>query len=125
MDAPKMAWWNLALRFLLELAAVFAIGAWGWSVSEGWPRYVLMIGLPLVAIALWGTFNVRGDPSRSGNAPVPVPGLVRLLVELIVLGSGGAAMFMVWSYPPALIYTGAVIIHYTAGWKRLVWLVGR
>lgn len=118
-----MAGWNLALRFLLELAALFAIGAWGWSLSEHWPRYLLMIGMPLVAPALWGTFNVPGDPSRSGKASVPVPGLVRLMIELAILGTGAYACYAVWSYPPALIYTAALIVQYMAGWKRLVWLI--
>ncbi len=69
---------NLALRFLLELAALGAMGYWGWTQHEGPVRWRWAIGLPLVAAVLWGTFAVPNDPSRSGQAPVPIPGILRL-----------------------------------------------
>jgi hypothetical protein len=36
---------NLAVRFLLELSALFAMGLWGWQQGEGLIRYLYM---PLV-----------------------------------------------------------------------------
>ena len=62
---------NLALRFLLELSALFAMGVWGWRYSEGWLRFVLALSIPIIAAVLWGTFAVPDDPSRSGGAPIP------------------------------------------------------
>jgi hypothetical protein len=52
-----------------------------------------MILIPLLAATAWGVFNVKGDPSRSGKAPVPVPGIVRLLLELAFFGSATLALF--------------------------------
>lgn len=75
---------NLALRFALELSALAALGAWGWGRGSGWTAAALAIGLPLAAAVVWGTFAVIGDPSRSGKAPVPVPGPVRLALEVAV-----------------------------------------
>jgi hypothetical protein len=63
---------NLAVRFLLELAALYAFGRWGWNQRADFMRYVLMIGLPLIAATLWGVFRVPGDASANGNAPVAV-----------------------------------------------------
>jgi hypothetical protein len=57
---------NLALRFLLELAALYFIGRWGWVQYDGIWRYILAIGLPLVAATIWGVFRVPDD----GGAPV-------------------------------------------------------
>ena len=82
---------NLAIRFLLELAALLATGVWGWRQSDGWPRFILALGVPLVAAVLWGTFAVPDDPSRSGKAPVAIPGIIRLLIEL------GIFAFATWA----------------------------
>ena len=84
---------KLTLRFLLELAALAAMGVWGWSLSDGWLRFLLALGIPLVAAAAWGTFAVPNDPSRSGNAPIAVSGIVRLGVEAAVFGGAVWALF--------------------------------
>ena len=47
---------NLALKFLLELAAFAAFGLWGTSVADGATAVFLAIGLPAVAAGWWGTF---------------------------------------------------------------------
>lgn len=73
---------NLAPRFLLELAALLALGIWEWQQSESWLRFVLVLAVPIIAAAIWGTLNVPHDPSRSGAAPVVVPGVLRLDIEL-------------------------------------------
>lgn len=81
---------NLGLRFLLELAALAALVTWGLGAASGLPaRIALGIGLPLAVAAIWGVFRVPGDP---GNAPVPVPGPVRLLIELAVWAGATAAL---------------------------------
>ena len=77
---------NLAVRFLLEIFSLAVIGVWGWKQSDSWEKYVLAIGLPVIAAVIWGTFAVANDPSRSGNAPVPVSGIVRLGIEFLFFG---------------------------------------
>ena len=37
---------NLAVRFALELAGLYALGLWGWTQHTGILRYLLTIGLP-------------------------------------------------------------------------------
>lgn len=74
---------NLTVRFFLELTALIAMGFWGWNQREGALRFVLAFGIPIIAAAIWGVFAVPNDPSRSGSAPVPVPGMLRLALELI------------------------------------------
>lgn len=72
---------NLVVRFILELVGLFSLGYWGWTQHAGILRYVLAIGLPLIAAVLWATFRVANEPN-SGDPIIAVPGLVRLLLEL-------------------------------------------
>jgi protein involved in polysaccharide export with SLBB domain len=61
---------NLALRFVLEIVALIAVGYWGWTAATGVLGYVLAIGLPLLAAVFWGTFRVPGDDSGSSTGDV-------------------------------------------------------
>lgn len=116
-------WWNLGLRFLLELAALAGFGLAGWRLTVAPWHWLAVIALPVVAAALWGIFNVPDDPSRSGAAPVPVPGIVRLVLELLVL-FGGATAFAAAGYRSAgIVLALAVVIHYALSWDRIVWLL--
>jgi len=110
---------NLGVRFLLELAALAAYAYWGWAAHEGIWRWVLGIGLPLLAAALWGTFRVPNDP---GHAPVPVPGVVRLLLEAAYFG-GAVALLSTLRPTPAVVLGGLVVLHYAASYDRVAWLV--
>lgn len=116
----QMPPWNLALRFVLELAAWTGFAWGGWQLGS-WP---LGLGLLIVSVAAWGTFAVPGDPSRGGRAPVPVSGRVRLLVEVAVLG-GGCVMFWLGGAPVIAILLGVLnVIHAVFALDRLRWLIG-
>jgi hypothetical protein len=116
---------NLVFRFLLELSALIVAGYWGWQLSDGWHKYLLALGIPMVLAAIWGTFAVPGDPSRSGAAPVVTPGLVRLFIEL------GIFAFATWALSDLdykrsfLIFGMLVLIHYALSFDRILWLLKR
>ena len=112
---------NLAVCFLLEIAILLALGAWGWQRAEGWPRWLLAIGLPLVAAAAWGVFRVPNDP---GPAPVAVPGLVRLLFELALFGLAIWALFHMKYYRLGWVMAVVSLAHYLVSYDRVVWLLG-
>ncbi len=99
-----------------------SIGIGAATLTDGPLRWVLAIGLPLVAAVVWGVFNVPGDQSRSGEAPVPVPGIVRLLVEGAVFASGALLLSPV-SATAAMILGLAVAIHYLLSVDRIRWLL--
>ena len=115
---------NLALRFLLELAALAGLGFLGYLLSFGWPRFLLAAALPVAAAAIWGAFAVPDDPSRSGNAPVPVAGWLRLAIELAIFGLGIAGLATA-SKTAALSVLVLVIIHYLLSVDRIRWLLAR
>ena len=114
---------NLALRFLLELAALLAIGYWGFSQHSGVWRFIFGIGGPVLAAALWGTFAVPDDPSRSGEAPVPVPGVLRLVLELALFGFAAWALYDAGSPALGLILVGITVVHYGLSYDRVIWLI--
>ncbi len=114
--------WNLALRFVLELGALVGLAVGGWSLG-GLQGLAATVVAPLAGLALWGAFNVPGDPSRSGRAPVPVPGLLRLVVELGVLAGGYLGWALAGMPAVSLVLAALAVGHYVAGWRRLAWLV--
>ncbi len=115
--------WNLALRFVLELAA-FAGVAWaGWHLAAGFLGVVLAVLFVVVAAVAWGTFAVVGDPSRGGKAPVVVPGWVRLALELAVFAAG-ALGFAIFGAPVVGLVMGVlVLVHLAFSLGRTRWLL--
>lgn len=114
---------NLALRFLLELSALTAFAMWTWSISDGVWRIVYSVLVIAILAAIWSTLAVPDDPCRSGGAPVPVPGSVRLLLELLILGGASVAFYksglpLVGGLPVAL-----VALHYALSADRIGWLL--
>lgn len=84
MDATKLL--NLSIRFLLELCVLAAVGYWGFRTGSTWLLKVLLgIGAPLLIAVVWGMF---GAPKASYH----LSGLRLLALEVIVFGSGVAAM---------------------------------
>ena len=116
---------NLAFRLLLEIAAYVSMAYWGWTQHVGWQRYAWAIGLPLVWAILWGTFNVPDDPSRSGKAPVRVPGFVRLLLELAFFATSVWALYTAGGSMWGLIFAILVVVHYVLSYDRIAWLLKR
>lgn len=114
---------NLALRFALELAALYGLGFWGWSTHLGFARFAWTTALVFGAALLWGIFNVPGDPSRSGGAPVPVTGVLRLLLELAFFAAGSWAFITagrsVWGWALAAF----TLLHYGLWHDRVRWLL--
>jgi drug/metabolite transporter (DMT)-like permease len=123
MEPPKMSVWNLVLRFALELAALTGFCYSSFELASGNMRWILAIGLPVVAAITWGTFNVLNDPSRSGKAPVVVSGLIRLSIEILILF--GAVVMLAFAEKPnlAMILGALVVFHYIASWSRVNWLI--
>jgi hypothetical protein len=77
---------NLALRFLLELAALAALAYWGVHAGHSvLADVVLGFGAPLLAAVVWGTWAAPKSARR-------LHGTALLVVQLAVLGAGAAAL---------------------------------
>ncbi len=118
-----MAAWNLALRFVLEVAALIALAIGASSTTEGPARWIAVVAVPAAAVVSWGVFNVLDDPSRSGQAPIEVPGWLRLGLELAVLGGGAGALALADRPLVAAGLAMLIVVHYATSWSRVRWLL--
>ena len=111
----------LGLHFLLEDAALLALAYWGWAAHAGAERWAWAIGLSLLAGAVWATLRAPGD----GAEPiVAIPGLLRLLIELLILGGGAAALYAAERRALAIGMAALVVVDYALSYDRLARLLG-
>lgn len=111
---------NLAVRFVLELCMLAALGAWGWSQGHGWARVVLVVALPLAAAALWGIFRVPND----GGAPVvTVPGPVRLALEAALFSLAAWGLAGAGRPRHAMVFAAVTLVHYAVSYDRVLRLL--
>lgn len=113
---------NLALRFMLEIAALFALGMWGWATQPGLFRLVFTAGAPLLAAFLWGTFRVQ-ELHSPNKPPVLVPGWVRLLLEAAFFTAAVAGLWDANYHAPAYALGALVIFHYAVSYDRIARLL--
>jgi hypothetical protein len=116
---PRLGLAQLTLRFAIEVTAFFGIGA----IADAWGGHLIAIAVVVAFGTLWSLLNVKGDPSRSGAAPIPVPGAVRLVVELSALASGVAGYYLTKRFIVAAVLGALTLFHYAATWPRTRWLL--
>jgi hypothetical protein len=107
-------------RFFLEFAALAAMCMWGLRQSPGQIRFLWAIGLPLVAGGLW--MSLRAQEYRR-SAPVRVPGIARLGLELLLLGFAVWTVFDLGATTLGWIFGLAVVLHYVLSYDRVLGLV--
>ncbi len=82
---------NLALRFVLELAALAAVAWWGWEVGGSTAaRLALAVVFPLAVAFVWGMFIAP-------KARVKVPRPVWLALQIAIFVVAAHALTVVWS----------------------------
>ena len=70
---------NAYARFALELCALAALAYWGFSTGDGFGKFLLGIGVPVLVVIVWGTFGSPGAPLRT-SAPL------RLVLLVVIFG---------------------------------------
>ena len=116
-------YFNLGLRFILEMTALFAVAFWVWKRYEGWLGALLAILLPFIIAIIWGVFAVPNDPSRSGKTIIVTPGWIRLILELIIFSLGVWAFYNLGYFAAAYIFLSLIIAHYLFSVDRVKWLL--
>jgi hypothetical protein len=111
---------HLTLRFLVEIASLLSIAYWGWQQGEGIVRYALGLGLPILAGSLWSVFRAPGDP---GSAPVPVPGILRLILEAALLALAVWALYASAGRILASLLAILIVVHYVLSYDRIAVLL--
>lgn len=112
---------NLALRFVLELAALVAVGYWGFTAFPDWLMKLLAgIGLPLVMAAAWGIFRVPGD---GGDPIVVVPTQARLALEFVFFALAVMLLHRSGQHWLAWVLLGLVLLNYAIDYDRTLRLL--
>jgi hypothetical protein len=62
-----------------------ALAYWGFTVGDGAGAWVLGVGTPLLAAAVWGAWV-----APKARWPVPIP--TRVLIELVLFGAAAGAL---------------------------------
>ena len=113
---------NYTVHFFLELAGLYALGLWGWTVTDnGVFRVVLAIGLPALAAVVWGVFGTPGD-SR-GKPEINVPGWVRLFIESGYFILATLAFISAGAATAGLIFGIVALVQMLTGYDRIGWLL--
>jgi len=105
-------------------AALVAAGLWAWGLTGSGFRYLWALGVPALLAGAWVVFAVPEDPSRSGAAPVPIPGWLRLLLELAVFAFGGWCLIEAGFNRAGWIFIALAALHYIGSRDRIAWLLG-
>lgn len=116
---------NLAVRFVLEIGALIALGAWGATLADGFLSLVMALIVVTVAALLWGFVGVPGDRGPNDNPRVRVPGVLRLMIEGLIFGGAVLALIAVDRPTWAMIFAVVTVIHYAISYERILWLVRR
>lgn len=114
---------NLLFRFVLEVLTLLSIAVWAWHLHTSWVGFVLAVLIPMLIAVIWGTFTVPDDPSRSGKAPVPIAGWIRLLLELAIFFFGIWSLYALEKPALSIILACLVILHYAVSTDRMRWLL--
>ena len=107
-------WSNMALRLVLEIAALLAVGWWGFTTTPNWLlRIALGLLLPLAMAAAWGVFRTAND----GGAPiVEIGGQLRLVLEAICFAIAVAALFGLGRQDLAVGFVQVLLVPYRQGY---------
>lgn len=103
MNALKSA--NLALAFLLELAALAAFADWGLGASaETLLKILLGVGTPVLAAVLWGVFAAPKSTRR-------LRGAAYLGFKLVFFGLAALALIAAGRGGLALLFAALVVVN--------------
>ena len=86
-------------------------------------KYAIALLFPLIIAVIWGLFAVPNDPSRSGRAPVPIPGIIRLFLEIGIFGLACWILLDLGYIKLAYALLISVFIHYIISYDRIKWLI--
>lgn len=110
---------QLALRFMLELAVLFISGRYFFLQGN----MAMAILVPILLMAVWSVFAVKGDKSRSGKTVVNTPGWLRLIIELSFFGFAFWCLWNRGEINMAWWFVAVVLLHYFSSYERIRWLM--
>ncbi len=109
---------NLALRFLLEVAVLVALGFWGFQATNStWLNVILGLGAPLLAGVFWGIFMAPSSARRtSGAAYIVLETIIFGLATVALVAAGQPVIAIAFAVVSVL---NAAAVHLTAQYAEL------
>jgi hypothetical protein len=95
---------NDGLRFLLELATLAAASYWGFHEFDGAVAVLAGLGAPIAIAAVWGVWMAPRSDRRVADP-------ARLVLEVVIFGSGVAALAAAGPTSPAVVLGAMVVLH--------------
>ncbi|HUH07075.1 MAG TPA: YrdB family protein [Egibacteraceae bacterium] len=96
---------NLAVRLFLELAALAALGYWGWVTADGAvARLAQAVAAPVLFALAWGLFISPKAPRRLADP-------VRLIAEIALFGLAAGALAAAGRSTAAVLFAITVGAH--------------
>jgi Protein of unknown function (DUF2568) len=95
---------NLALRFLLEVAALAGLAYWGAHTGSGVVKVLLAIAAPVIAAIVWGLFAAPKAARRLPRGP-------RVVVEAAVFGAAAAGLAVTGQGGVAAVFVALVVVN--------------
>ena len=111
-------WLNLTIRFLLELIALYVVGAWGFANGDDFSKYLLAVFLPVSMAVSWAVFRYPNDPKR--NPVIPVSGKVRLIIEFAFFAIAIGALYDLGHPGRGADFGFIVLLHYGFSYDRVL-----
>eukprot|EP00980_Cylindrotheca_fusiformis_P020577 scaffold7641_cov115-Cylindrotheca_fusiformis.AAC.23 len=124
-ETPVMPMWQTVFRYTVEILAVLFLSLWA-STRQNWS--VMMCAVFLI-LACWRVFNVDDDPATMDRPCLVVPGMVRIVMELVIQA---LACYCLWDllenhfeFPAfgAFIFAAAVVLYYIVTMERVKWVL--
>ncbi|MGH2549425.1 MAG: DUF2568 domain-containing protein [Thermomicrobiales bacterium] len=86
---------------LVHLAVVLGViagcGILGWAVAGGLFGSALTAFIGVGVVGFWWGTSAEHDPERSQLARITLPGPIRLALEIVLIITAGAGIWMVWN----------------------------
>lgn len=95
---------NLALKFLLELAAIALLATWGARTGHGVVSVILAIAAPAVMIVVWGRYAAPRASRR-------LPARLRIPLELTVFAAAGVLAYLAGLRALAVAFGVVVVVN--------------
>jgi Protein of unknown function (DUF2568) len=102
---------NLAVRFILEICVLVALGYWGWKTGDGTMRWVLAVGSVVAAIVVWSLFV-------SPNPTIELARPIRLVIEFVVWAAAAAALWATALRALAVVF---IVVAVVSGTLNYIW----
>jgi hypothetical protein len=98
---------NDVVFFLCELAALVALGVWGWRFGVGPWRWVLLIAAPAAFVVLWGLLSA---PTSSTRLDDPALIAFQLAVFLLTALALVTVNLRLWALALAAVSVAVVLL---------------